>query len=184
MVKGKRRHIYINLLKKDTTKRRNLMILTTGGLVFILLVSVMVYAYWWEKSQIQSQLALRQQLNEQIDNQQIEYISLQEQVRVKDLLAEKQKKVEIIEAGKKSYLDILLAINKALPKSIVLNSIEINADNVHLNGYAPNHSQVAIFLEFLRQGAFFENVSLITSGYDEKTREGNFVIEMSWGGKS
>jgi Tfp pilus assembly protein PilN len=153
-----------------------------GLLISALAVMVIIVGYLFilQNRQLTDQQAINTKLKAETKNHEKDMNIFKPIEEMSKEMASRGQKVEALEKMRVSYLEVITEIDKVVPANIMMAGIDIKAQTVIMNGFSPDHSQVARLLEGLKASPRFKNVAVLSSQIDEKTNEAKFTVEMDW----
>lgn len=138
---------------------------------------VFVGGWWWQLSNQEADLVTKvKQSNEELER-------LKAQVgqvgKVKDQVAELQKRVEAIQELTKGQLRLVVLFDSladVVPRDLWLTSLEERGTTIRINGTAFSTTAVADFMSNLRSSGRFKEVEIVVSRQDLTKRQVTFEV--------
>lgn len=173
--------IMINLLEVDKKRLERRKFTYIVIIIIIALLGSASGIYYSALTEYKQQMIANRHLKKELASCQNLNTTMDVMESFKNQVASKRNSVSAIEIQKISYTAIMEEIARAVPARVKLTGAEITQVGIIINGYSPNHENVASFLSGLRNSSFFNEVRLVSSELDNESGEVRFVIENSWG---
>jgi Tfp pilus assembly protein PilN len=175
--------IYINLLKRNTTRDKLLLELLIFSLVSAFLVVGMFYSYFFRLDQLAQEKSINNRLSKELlkysaSKNDLNYIN-----KLGSELTAKKQVIKQIEGQGLPLTSILTTVEKAMPTDVTLISMDIKNNKIQETGYAPDYFQVAQLIAGLKQDTRFTSVDLVSANVDEEAGKIKFIVDMIWKGK-
>ena len=172
--------IKINLLEKKQPKPERAPKLEMGGgqnilLVGIILLGVVVAGVWWWSSSNKLETWQVKHVEADRELQRLEEIRKKGE-EYKSRKAELARKIDLITTLKKQQavpVHIMDQISKNLPKSLWLESMSVNNNEIKISGKATSYNAVTNFYNNLNESEYFTDVTL------GRTAEGDQGVSFS-----
>jgi Tfp pilus assembly protein PilN len=175
--------IMINLLEVDKKRLERQKFAYITIVIIIALLGSASGIYFSAFNEYKQQMITNRQLKSQLASYHNLTTALDVVEKFQNQVASKRNSVSAIESQKISYTAIMEEIARAVPTRVKLIGVEMTQVGIIINGYSPDHENVAKFLSGLRNTSFFYEVRLVFSELDKESGEVRFVIENSWGGE-
>lgn len=179
------REIYINLLnyklKSEQIKNHKLKGLAIYILIAVLIMSAAGTATIIKTKQLAELQASNKQLEEQIAKNQASSLSLVSQEKLNNEIEYRGKLVNQLENNKRNYGSVYADIGERDRPGILLTNISIKPGNIAFKGYANSPDQLVQFVDWLKKGPYYEEISELGSQANEATGEVSFNITAGLG---
>lgn len=173
--------IRINLLEVDKKQLERQKFTYIAIIIIIAMLGSTAGIYYSAFNGYKQQIITNHQLKSQLAGYQDINTALDVMGTFKNQVDNKRRSVSAVEGQKIFVTAIMEEIGRAVPAQVKLISTEIGRDKVIINGYSPDHKNVAALLSGLRESSFFNEVRMVSSEMDKESGEVKFVIENDWG---
>lgn len=173
--------IMINLLEVDKKQLERQKIAYIGIIIIIAFLGSISGIYYSAYKEYKQQVTTNRQLKSELASYQNLNTALDAMETFRNQVSSKRNMVSAVESKKISYTEIMEDIARVVPARVKLTDVEIRQDGIVINGYSPDHRDVAVLLSGLREAYFFNEVCLVSCELDKESGEVKFMIENDWG---
>ncbi|MDD2620499.1 MAG: PilN domain-containing protein [Syntrophomonadaceae bacterium] len=172
--------IYINLLRRDQKHSRQI----ADGMLFCLLLAILgigiIFHYYSMKVELRLLQESNSALKTELSGYKAEQSGLQSYKELISKVEAKQKSNAKVRESQIKCVEAYEELEHALPEGLVMTNIEINREEMLMNGYVPDYQKLAAFLSGLRKSSPGQNIILLSSNIDKESGEVMFKLEMGW----
>ena len=171
--------IYINLLKRDTSRLIKNSIIISAILIFLIPAGLIGMQYRLALDQLAREQNINTGIKAEIEAKQISWELLKANQELKNHIQKKNQAVEEAEKSRVSYIRVLDTIEQAVPgTTILLEKIEIKDRDLIMNGCFYEPTDFTQFLLALNQNPLIKNIKVLSSNIEEN--KGIFTLHMEW----
>jgi Tfp pilus assembly protein PilN len=179
------REIYINLLnyklKPQRIKSQKLKEWAVYLAIAVLIIGLAGTVTFIKKNQLTHLQEANQKLQLQITQNQASSLSLDKQKKLNDEIKSRNKLVSQLENEKKNFRKVYADIGDRERPGILLTIITIEPGTIAFEGYADSQTKLVQFVDWLRKGVYYQEISEFDSKADETTGEVKFNITAGLG---
>ncbi len=172
--------ININLLVPKEPHNTRLLYWGTGFIIMAIIGGLIGFAYTSLIKELNHQKVVNTELKSVLNKYNNEIVR---QKPIRDLqieLARQSQAVADIQKEQVSYSSLITALDEVKPPELLVVGLDIKAPKIVMNGFSPDHSQIARLMEGLQRDLGFDHVEVLTSVTDEESGEAKFTLELAW----
>jgi Tfp pilus assembly protein PilN len=149
----------------------------------VLLVVGLGVSYAGANVELTRQTAENQVLQQKVKQLQSTQKMLAANQATKKDIEKREQDVKQLQAQGLIMSNMLKEIQKALPTSVVITSMQVGAGSLNIGGQCPNNQELATFVAGLRASKMFTAVQTLSSQSQGGIQAVTFSIQVDWGSK-